>query len=55
MAKKTEVTEHSPMYEKYLNRYQAGGCTKAQLARLTALGVLTADEYEEITGEPYEG
>lgn len=44
-------TAHSPMFEKYANRYARGGCTKEQLAQLVSLGVLTADEYEEITGE----
>lgn len=50
---KTKVT-HSPMYEKYAKRYARGGCTKEQLARLVELGALTAEEYEEITGEPYD-
>ena len=45
---------HSPLFEKYAERYARGGCTKAQLKRLVALGVLTAAEYEEITGEVYE-
>ena len=44
-------TTHSPMFERYAERYARGGCTKEQLAKLVALGVLTADEYEEITGE----
>ncbi|MBQ6577490.1 MAG: XkdX family protein [Bacteroidales bacterium] len=52
MAKKT--TEHSPLFEKYKKRYDRGGCTKAQLHRLVELGALTAEEYEEITGEPCE-
>ena len=53
MAKKT--TTHSPLFEKYAKRYARGGCTKEQLARLVELGALTAEEYEEITGDPYEG
>ena len=48
------MNEHSKLFEKYLERYNRGGCTKAQLRRLVALGVLTAEEYEEITGESYE-
>ena len=48
-------TNHSALYEKYAERYARGGCTKAQLLRLVNLGALTADEYEEITGEPYNG
>lgn len=51
MAKK--VT-HSPLFDKYAKRYLRGGCTKEQLRALVALGVLTADEYQEITGEDYE-
>lgn len=47
-------TAHSPMFEKYAERYARGGCTKAQLKRLVQLGVLTEAEYEEITGEAYE-
>lgn len=47
-------TEHSPLFEKYRDRYNRGGCTKAQLKRLVKLGALTADEYKEITGEDYE-
>lgn len=50
MAKKT-VT-HSPAFEKYRKRYNRGGCTKEQLQELVALNILTAAEYEEITGEP---
>jgi len=46
--------EHSKLFEKYRSRYERGGCTKAQLKRIVALGALTAEEYEEITGEDYE-
>ena len=42
-------------YEKSYERYNRGGCTKEQLKRLVKLGVLTAVEYEQITGEAYEG
>ena len=41
-------------YQKYMKRYKRGGCTKEQLQELVDLGVLTAEEYEEITGETYE-
>ena len=41
-------------YQKYMKRYKRGGCTKEQLRELVDLGVLTAEEYEEITGETYE-
>lgn len=49
----TESAAHSGMYEKYRARYGRGGCTKGQLSRLVALGALTPEEYEEITGEAY--
>ena len=52
MAKNT--TEHSKLFEKYRDRYNRGGCTKEQLKKLVRLGAITADEYEEITGEKYE-
>ena len=39
--------------DKYMKRYNKGGCTKEQLKRLTELGALTAEEYKEITGEEY--
>lgn len=48
------MNEHSKLFEKYQERYARGGCTKAQLKRLVALGAITADEYKEITGEDYE-
>lgn len=53
MAKKT--SGHSPLFEKYKARYERGGCTKAQLKRLVALGALTPEEYQEITGDEYDG
>lgn len=52
MAKKAT---HSPLFDKYYKRYQRGGCTKEQLARLVELGALTPEEYKEITGDDYEG
>jgi len=45
---------HSKQFDKYKKRYERGGCTKEQLHRLTELGVLTPEEYEEITGDPYQ-
>lgn len=44
----------SKNFEKYEKRYKRGGCTKEQLEQLVALGILTADEFKEITGNPYE-
>lgn len=45
-----QTKKHSAQFQKYLERYQRGGCTKAQLERLAALGILTAAEVVEITG-----
>ena len=39
-------------FEKWNDRYKKHWCTKEQLQRLVQLGVLTEEEYEEITGEP---
>ena len=50
--KKTE-TKHSPLFKKYRDRYYRGGCRKDQLRELVELEAITADEYEEITGEKY--
>ena len=49
-----KTTTHSPLFEKYKKRYERGGCTKEQLARLVELGAITAGEYKEITGDDYE-
>ena len=40
-------------FEKWNWRYQKHWCTKTQLKRLVVLNVLTVEEYETITGEPY--
>ena len=40
-------------FEKYRDRYSRGGCTKAQLKELVVLNILTATEYQTITGEVY--
>lgn len=45
---------HSKDFEKYKKRYERGGCTVAQLHRLTELGRLTPEEFTEITGLPFE-
>lgn len=49
-----KTAEHSKRFEDLSARYGRGGCTKDQLRRFTDYGVLTADEYKEITGEAYE-
>jgi len=41
-------------FEKWNDRYKKHWCTKEQLKRLVQLGVLTEEEYEEITGEEYD-
>ncbi len=48
------MEEHSKLYEKIKTRYEKGYVTKAQLARYVELGAITAAEYEEICGDPYE-
>lgn len=40
-------------FEKWNDRYKKHWCTKEQLQMLVTLGVLTAQEYEDITGEEY--
>lgn len=40
-------------FEKWNDRYKKHWCTKDQLQRLVQLGVLTEEEYKEITGEDY--
>lgn len=50
--KKTE-TKYSPLFKKYRDRYYRGGCRKDQLRELVELEAITADEYEEITGDTY--
>ena len=41
-------------FEKWNGRYKKHWCTKEQLQMLVQLGVLTAQEYELITGEEYQ-
>ena len=52
MSKKTN--SHSPKYEYWAKKYARRGCTIEQLRRLVELGVITAEEFTEITGEVYE-
>ena len=40
-------------FEKWNDRYKKHWCTKEQLQRLVQIGVLTEEEYKEITGEDY--
>ena len=41
------------MYEKVKKYYDRGFYTKEQVADFVKKGKLTAEQYEEITGEPY--
>ena len=40
-------------FEVLLERYQQGRITKAMLKIYVKKGVITHEEYEQITGEPY--
>ena len=57
MAKKS-VT-HSPKFEYFKNQYDRNWITKDTLKKYVQIGLkkpergITAEEYEEITGEPY--
>lgn len=41
------------MYDKIKKFYDLGLYTKAQVAVFVAKGIITAAQYEAITGEPY--
>lgn len=43
------------MYEKVKKYYDRGIYTKEQVAVFVEKGKLTPAQYEEITGDPYEG
>lgn len=53
MTTKTSIA-HSARFEQLKGRYERKGCTKEQLKRYVGFGVITAEEYKEITGEDYE-
>ena len=42
------------MYDKIKKRYDLGWITLEQLGQYVVLGVITAEQYETICGEPYE-
>lgn len=46
--------EHSKNYEKVKRYYDNGLWTKNMVANAVKKGWITAEEYQEITGEPYE-
>lgn len=59
-ASATTVTEdttpaHSKDFDKYRYYYESGFWNKTMLKNAVSKGKITAAEYEEITGEPYEG
>lgn len=59
MAKKAETT-HSPRFEYFKTQYERNYITKTTLKKWVLVGFkrpaqgITPEEYEEITGEPYE-
>lgn len=56
MAKKKAVEEvtHSPKFDKVKNYYDKGLWTKEMVHNAVTKGWITQEEYEEITGEPFE-
>lgn len=52
MAKKK--TTHSPKYDKVKYYYDHGLWTIEQVHKAVVKGWITAEEYKEITGEPYD-
>ena len=46
--------EHSPKYEKVKAYYDTGLWSKTKVKNAVVHGWITAAEYEEITGEPYQ-
>lgn len=49
------MNEHSVRYELVKNYYDAGLWKKKAVKNAVAKGWITADEFEEITGEVYDG
>ena len=47
-------SEHSKMFEKIKSWYESGIWSKEWVRNAVVKGKITADEYEEITGEVYE-
>lgn len=43
--------KHSKRFDILKERYERSGCTKEQLKKFVGFGVITAEEYKEITGE----
>ena len=49
------MNEHSVRYELVKNYYDAGLWKKKAVKNAVVKGWITADEFEEITGEVYDG
>ena len=47
------MNEHSPKFELVKNYYESGLWKKKAVRNAVAKGWITAEEYEEITGEVY--
>lgn len=43
------------MFDDLKRRYEKNWCRKDQLERFTELGAITPEEFEEITGDPFDG
>lgn len=48
------MIEHSKMFDKIKKWYDDGLWSKKKVHDAVVKGKITAEEYEEITGEPYE-
>lgn len=48
------IKTHSKRFDALKERYERGGCTKEQLQKFVGFGVISAEEYEEITSEEYK-
>lgn len=55
MAKKKTAAEHSAKFNQVKGWYDNGHWTARMVANAVVKNWITAEEYEEITGEPYEG
>lgn len=53
--KKAEVVEHSPKFELVKGYYDSGLWKKKAVKNAVVKGWITANEYQEITGEAYDG
>ncbi|MBR5279943.1 MAG: XkdX family protein [Clostridia bacterium] len=49
------MNEHSPKFELVKGYYDTGEWKKKAIKNAVKRSWITADEYEEITGEPYAG